>query len=175
MLGAGRHTCLLWGYHLQVLPSVSHPLCHRCSAIWGGAGKGPRFGVGCPPAHHYDLFFISQPDHLKKKKKKPKKKGFDRCSTFSALTVGNDGLKAPIWACCCLPRCSTLYLASPCLKPSRVNSLQQESAVWWQTRTPSGPSVQGTAVLSVGLLDFSCVLNTPHQIGSHIGSEKKKL
>lgn len=29
-------------------------------------------------------------------------------------------------------------------------------------------------MLSVGLLDFSCVLNTPHQIGSHIGSEKKK-
>lgn len=30
-------------------------------------------------------------------------------------------------------------------------------------------------MLSVGLLDFSCVLNTPHQIGSHIGSEKKTV
>lgn len=149
------------GYCLQVLPSLSHPLCHRCSAIWGGAGKGPQVWGGLP------LWFLFQ-----KSTWPSEKKSSDHCSTFSALAVGNDGLRAPIWVWCCLPSCSTPHLASPCLKPSRVYSLQLEFAVWWQTRTPSGTSVQGTALFSVCLLDFSCILNIPYQIGSHIGSEK---
>lgn len=160
--GHGAHL-LLWGYCLQVPPSLSHPLSQVFSYLGRGWQRPP--GLWWAPALPYDLFFKNQPDHLNKR--------FWPLQRILCPCGWKRWMEGSYLSLLLLAQLSTPHLASSCLKPNRVNTLQLEFAVWWQTRTPSGTSVQGTAVLSVCLLDFSCILNIPYQIGSHIESERK--